>query len=62
MLAADLATDPDRLAMLRSGMRDRLAASPLLDGDGFARAVETAFAEVCPLQANEPVGSSRVFT
>lgn len=60
--AAALASDPDRLAMLRSGMRDRLAASPLLDGDGFARAVETAFGEICPLQVNEPGGNSRVFT
>jgi len=48
-VAAALATDPDRLALLRSGMRERLTASPLLDGTGFARAVEAAFEAIHPL-------------
>lgn len=48
-LAVGLASAPDRLAMLRSGLRDRLAASPLLDGAGFARAMETLFRKICPV-------------
>ena len=40
--AAALARDLDRLEALRLGMRDRLAASPLLDRTGFARDFEGA--------------------
>lgn len=41
-LAAELATDTPRLTALRRGMRDRLRASPLLNGATYARRVEDA--------------------
>lgn len=41
-----LAADRAALARLRAGMRERLHASPLLDGAGFARAMEAAWREM----------------
>ncbi|MFG0243857.1 MAG: tetratricopeptide repeat protein [Phycisphaerales bacterium JB054] len=41
--AADLASDRERLQSLRSTMRDRVAGSPLCDGAGFMRRLETAY-------------------
>lgn len=42
-VASGLAHDRDRLCDLRSSMRDRLRASPLLDHAGFARKLEVEF-------------------
>lgn len=42
-MAAALVSDPAALAGLRASLRDRLRASPALDGERFTRALEAAF-------------------
>ncbi len=42
-IARDLANDRDRLAGLRNSMRDRMRASPLLDGKAYTHHLEAAY-------------------
>jgi protein O-GlcNAc transferase len=42
-MAASLGKDLSQLRELRLGLRDRMRASPLCDGEGFARAIEQAY-------------------
>jgi predicted O-linked N-acetylglucosamine transferase (SPINDLY family) len=45
-IAAGIARDSAHLATLRAGMRERMRASPLMDGPRFAASVEAAFLEM----------------
>jgi protein O-GlcNAc transferase len=45
-IAAGLAADLPRLAELRNTLRERLRASPLMDGERFARSMESAYRQM----------------
>jgi predicted O-linked N-acetylglucosamine transferase (SPINDLY family) len=45
-LATDLAKDNSRLTQLRSTLRERVCASPLMDGPKFAASVEKVYREI----------------
>jgi predicted O-linked N-acetylglucosamine transferase (SPINDLY family) len=44
--AAELAADLQRLGQLRSTLRERMKASPLMDGPRFARNMEAAYRQM----------------
>jgi protein O-GlcNAc transferase len=44
--AVVLARDPQRLAQLRTGLRQKLSASPLLDAAGFTASLENAYRDM----------------
>jgi predicted O-linked N-acetylglucosamine transferase (SPINDLY family) len=56
-IATRLATDPAALAGARQELRARVAASALMDGPGFARAMEDLFRRLW-LEALETAGKS----
>jgi predicted O-linked N-acetylglucosamine transferase (SPINDLY family) len=45
-IAGKLADDLDHLMQMRGSLRDRMAASPLMDATRFARSVETAYRQM----------------
>lgn len=55
-IAAGLAEDRTRLHALRSGLRDRLARSPLMDAVGFTANLESAYREMWRLSCEKRRG------
>lgn len=57
--AATLARDLPRLAVLRSGLRDRMQRSPLMDGAQFARGIESAYRTMWRRWCDQPDANLR---
>ncbi|HEX4797539.1 MAG TPA: tetratricopeptide repeat protein [Humisphaera sp.] len=55
-LAMRLAHNLDHLAGLRTSMRERMLASPLMDAPSFARDMEAAFRKMWLAYVNDPAG------
>jgi predicted O-linked N-acetylglucosamine transferase (SPINDLY family) len=53
-IAVRLARDVPRLQALRAGLRERMRASPLMDGVRFARSVERAYREMLRAWCQRP--------
>ena len=56
-IAAGLANSPERLMAVRTGLRERFARSPLMDGARYTRHLETAFRQVWTDWCRSPPGS-----
>ena len=57
-IVTQLAGDPPRLAQLRSTLRERMTQSPMMDGPGFARKMESAYRQMWRRWCNSPVQAS----
>lgn len=58
-IALSLAGNPNRLHDLRRSLRPRIAASPLCDGNAFARKIEAAFRMMWRQWCEAPDGRAR---
>jgi predicted O-linked N-acetylglucosamine transferase (SPINDLY family) len=56
--AANLASDLPRLEELRRSLRKRMQASPLMNGDRFARTIEAAYRQIWQLWCSETAPES----
>jgi predicted O-linked N-acetylglucosamine transferase (SPINDLY family) len=57
-IVTQLAGDPPRLAQLRSTLRQRMTQSPMMDGPGFARKMESAYRQMWQRWCNSPLQAS----
>lgn len=61
-ISSELAADKDRLTSLRTGMRDRLAGSPLLNAIAAARNLESGFQDIWKRWCEKQVASTATVT